>query len=109
MSDGPERITKPLIAVLDALLDAEDFEMHGWAIMKATGRAGPTIYKMLERLTEAKWVTFRWEDDTEPGKPRRRYYRLTPHGIEQAHSIVTRRAARSTTRRFGLAFGGCDA
>jgi DNA-binding PadR family transcriptional regulator len=107
MSDGPVRVTKPLLAVLEALLSADDYEAHGWAIMKATGRSGPTIYKILERLAEAKWVTFRWEDEVEPGRPRRRYYRLTPNGVARARAIIAQRSRQATSSRFRLAFGEC--
>ncbi|WP_371408905.1 PadR family transcriptional regulator [Micromonospora zamorensis] len=106
MSDGPVRVTGPLLAVLDALLDADDHELHGWAIMKATGKSGPTIYKILERLAESKWVTSRWEEDAEPGKPRRRYYRLTPHGAASARSLIAARRPKPATRpRLALGWG----
>jgi PadR family transcriptional regulator PadR len=104
--DGPVRITQPLLAVLEVLLDADDNELHGWAIMKTTGRSGPTIYKILERLAEAGWVTSRWEEDTEPGRPRRRYYRLTPHGALEARVIIAQRRLKPVANRFRLAFGG---
>ncbi|MEU0077629.1 helix-turn-helix transcriptional regulator [Micromonospora tulbaghiae] len=109
MSDGPVRVTGPLLAVLNALLEADDYELHGWAIMKATGKSGPTIYKILERLAEAEWVTSRWETDTEPGKPRRRYHQLTGHGVTEARQLVARRAAPTAPARTRLAFGGCQA
>ncbi|WFE48835.1 helix-turn-helix transcriptional regulator [Micromonospora sp. WMMD1155] len=110
MSDGPARITGPLLAVLNALLDADDNELHGWAIMKATGKGGPTVYKILERLNESKWVTSRWEDDAEPGKPRRRYYKLTPHGVSSARALIaTRQPKPAPTVRTRLAFGWCQA
>jgi PadR family transcriptional regulator, regulatory protein PadR len=109
MTDGPLRITAPLLAVLGALLDADDHEMHGWAIMKATGRSGPTIYKMLERLSDASWLTSRWEDETEPGRPRRRYYRLTAHGVTSARAIIAQRGARHAPSKFRLAFGWSEA
>ncbi|MEU7844719.1 PadR family transcriptional regulator [Micromonospora sp. NPDC049114] len=112
MSDGPVRITGPLLAVLNALLDADDNELHGWAIMRTTGKSGPTIYKILERLAESKWVTSRWEDDanTEPGKPRRRYYRLTPHGATSARDLIAARQPKpEQTVRARLAFGWCEA
>ncbi|MET7881286.1 PadR family transcriptional regulator [Micromonospora profundi] len=110
MSDGPVRITGPLLAVLNALLNADDNELHGWAIMKTTGKSGPTIYKILERLDESKWVTSRWEDDAEPGKPRRRYYRLTPHGATSARELIAaRRPAPTPSVRARLAFRWCEA
>ncbi|MFE0527150.1 PadR family transcriptional regulator [Micromonospora parva] len=112
MSDGPVRITGPLLAVLNTLLDADDHELHGWAIMKATGKGGPTVYKILERLAESKWVTSRWEDDanTEPGKPRRRYYKLTPHGATSARALIAARQPKPvSTARTRLAFCWCEA
>ncbi|MEV7227290.1 helix-turn-helix transcriptional regulator [Polymorphospora sp. NPDC051019] len=107
MTDGPERITGPLLAVLAALLGADDWEMHGWAIMKQTGKSGPTIYKILERLTDAKWLTWRWEDaaTADPAKPRRRYYKLTPHGAENARAILAKQQQKQAAPRFRLAFG----
>jgi PadR family transcriptional regulator PadR len=85
----PERITKPLLAILAELM--EGGEMHGWQIAKSTGRHGPTVYRVLERLNDAGWLTARWEDDTPPGTPRRRYYRLTEQGMERARELLTER------------------
>ncbi|WP_244166304.1 PadR family transcriptional regulator [Micromonospora saelicesensis] len=104
------RITGPLLAVLYALLAADGYELHGWAIMKTTGKSGPTIYKILERLAESKWVTSRWEDEAEPGKPRRRYYRLTPHGTSSARELIAARQPKpAQTVRARLAIGWCEA
>ncbi|BCL16049.1 PadR family transcriptional regulator [Micromonospora sagamiensis] len=110
MADGPVRVTGPLLAVLNALLAAEDHELHGWAIMKTTGKSGPTIYKILERLAEARWVTSRWDEHTEPGKPRRRYYQLTGHGVASARQLIAQRQMKTTpAARARLAFGWCQA
>ncbi|WP_327643745.1 PadR family transcriptional regulator [Micromonospora zamorensis] len=104
------RVTGPLLAVLNALLEADDHELHGWAIMKATGKSGPTIYKILERLGESRWVTSRWDTNTEPGKPRRRYYQLTGQGITSAQQLIARRQTQTApTGRTRFAFGGCQA
>jgi PadR family transcriptional regulator len=61
---GPIRITAPLLDVLEVFLQAraEGRELHGWAILKATGRAGPTIYGILDRPEDADWITGRWQD-----------------------------------------------
>ncbi|MFG1775832.1 PadR family transcriptional regulator [Micromonospora sp. NPDC049051] len=109
MPDGPVRVTGPLLAVLNALLAADDYELHGWAIMKATGKSGPTIYKILERLAESEWVTSRWDEHTEPGKPRRRYYQLTGHGIASARQLIAQREAKAApAAQTRLAFGWCQ-
>lgn len=110
MPDGPIRITRPLLAVLAALLDAENHELHGWAIMKATGKAGPTIYKVLERLAQFEWVTSSWDEYTEPGKPRRRYYQLTRHGAARAAQLIEQRgSSRKPIDRARPSLGWCEA
>jgi DNA-binding PadR family transcriptional regulator len=102
---GLERITQPTLDVLEALLDADDFQLHGWAIMKATRRAGPTVYKILERLAHAHWVTARWEDRAdEPNRPRRRFYRLTPDGAVRARALLVDRRPEAA-RRLRPAYG----
>ncbi len=45
-------MTNPLLDVLEVLLEAFDNdrqELHGWAIMKAAARSGPTVYGVLDR------------------------------------------------------------
>jgi PadR family transcriptional regulator len=96
--DGPVRVTNPLLDVLTVLLEAfEDGgrELHGWAIMKATARSGPTVYGVLDRLEDAHWITGRWEDHhPQPNRPRRRFYQLTPTGAVSAYRLLaTRRPA----------------
>jgi DNA-binding PadR family transcriptional regulator len=106
MPDGPVRITQPLLDVIDVLLAAADGERHGWAIMKAAGRSGPTVYKILERLAEAGWLTSRWDETAEPGLPRRRYYRLTGEGVTKARAVLAQRRGTQSSTGPRLAFGG---
>ncbi|MFF4120147.1 helix-turn-helix transcriptional regulator [Streptomyces sp. NPDC001714] len=56
-----------------------------------------TLFPLLERLRQAGWVERYWEQDqaaeTE-GRPRRRYYRITPKGAERApHALAAATAA----------------
>ncbi len=107
MSDEPVRITGPFLDVLEAFVEAGGDELHGWAIIKATGRGGPTVYKILERLAELGWVTARWEDQpSEPNKPRRRYYQLTGVGATKAEALLGQRRPQRQQATFRLAFGG---
>jgi PadR family transcriptional regulator PadR len=96
----PVRVTGPLLDVLEVFLQAfsDDKELHGWAILKATKRAGPTIYGVLDRLEDAGWVTGRWEDQPpNTNTPRRRLYRLTGDGVVAARDLLaSRRPAAST-------------
>jgi PadR family transcriptional regulator PadR len=92
---GPARVTGPFLDVLalfyqTMLSDGE--ELHGWAIMKSTHRAGPTVYGVLDRLEDMGWIAGRWETEhPEPGKPRRRLYRLTPQGEMAARELLRER------------------
>lgn len=111
--EGPIRVTSPLLDVLEAFLEAFDSradDLHGWAIMKATKRSGPTVYGVLDRLEDAGWISGRWEDENpEPGKPRRRLYSITPTGVIGAQEILRERrpdALRSQHRAPGLALPG---
>jgi PadR family transcriptional regulator PadR len=98
---GPDRVTGPLLDVLEVFLQAltEDQELHGWAILKATKRAGPTVYGVLDRLEDAGWVTGRWEDQPpDANTPRRRLYRLTPSGAIAAHDLLAARRPATLSR-----------
>jgi PadR family transcriptional regulator PadR len=91
---GPTRVTGPLLDVLEVFLQAltDDQELHGWAILKATKRAGPTVYGVLDRLEDAGWVTGRWEDQPpNANTPRRRLYQLTPTGAVAARDLLAAR------------------
>jgi PadR family transcriptional regulator, regulatory protein PadR len=111
---GPVRVTRPLLDVLEVFLQAfsDDRELHGWAILKATKRAGPTIYGVLDRLEDAGWVTGRWEDQPpNTSTPRRRLYQLTPIGAAAARDLLAARRPAALARlaqqpRPGPAFVG---
>jgi PadR family transcriptional regulator len=106
MGDDLVRITGPTLDVLEALLASEDFESHGWAIMKVTGRGGPTVYKVFERLQRAGVVTSRWEElEPTANRPRRRLYRLTPTGVTRAQALLTQRRPTALGVRFRPALG----
>jgi PadR family transcriptional regulator, regulatory protein PadR len=100
---GPIRVTNPLLDVLEVLLQAFDSradDLHGWAIMRATKRSGPTVYGVLDRLEDIEWISGRWEDENpEPGKPRRRFYSLTPTGVIGAREILHERRPRALRSR----------
>ena len=98
----PIRVTNPLLDVLEVLLEAFDSrgDLHGWAIMRATKRSGPTVYGVLDRLEEIGWISGRWEDENpEPGKPRRRLYSITPTGLVGAREILRERRPQALYSR----------
>jgi PadR family transcriptional regulator, regulatory protein PadR len=100
---GPIRVTNPLLDVLEVLLqafDSREDDLHGWAIMKATKRSGPTVYGVLDRLEDVGWISGRWEEENpEPGKPRRRFYSITPTGVIGAQEVLGKRRPEALDRR----------
>lgn len=106
---GVERVTDATLDVIEALLRGydDDVDLHGWAVVKAARRPGPTVYRAFDRLEASGWLEGRWEDqnEEEPSRPRRRYYRLTPTGAAEARALVgARRPAPQSRRQPGLAF-----
>jgi len=80
--DDP-RLTNNVTRVLIALLNASEDRVYGLDLAGRTGIRVGTLYPILDRLLTAGWVHDEWED-VEPaavGRPRRRYYRLTPDGV----------------------------
>jgi PadR family transcriptional regulator, regulatory protein PadR len=102
---GPQRVTRPLLDILEIVVRAlqdDEHDLHGWAIMKATKRSGPTVYGVLDRLENMGWIEGRWEDPyPDQVTPRKRFYRLTPTGEASAHDILHERRpeALQPTRR----------
>lgn len=91
-------MTLPTQLVLAAFLDDPDREMYGLEICAAAGLPSGTIHPILARFEGIGWLQSRWEDidPHEQGRPRRRYYRLTPNGAEQARAALARAQAKAT-------------
>lgn len=98
---GIERVTRPLLNILDVFLDAyaQDAELHGYGIAKQTKHSGPTVYGVLDRLEDAGWIVGHWEDEHPDGnKPRRMLWRLTSSGVTEARQLLAERRARRPVR-----------
>jgi PadR family transcriptional regulator PadR len=78
-------VTGALLDVLEVFLTAERPEVHGWAIVRATGRAGPVVYNMLGRLAGRGWLVWWWDGGS--GR-RRRCYWLTEVGCVEAWGLL---------------------
>ncbi|WDT55760.1 PadR family transcriptional regulator [Streptomyces sp. G7(2002)] len=97
------RLTKPTIAVLEALLSAkDDSPPWGLSICRDADLGPGTVYPILDRLAERGWVTSYEETGPHPGRPARRFYELTGTGRQQAAEVLKVRRAR----RFGLGLAG---
>ncbi|OLB74590.1 MAG: PadR family transcriptional regulator [Actinobacteria bacterium 13_2_20CM_2_71_6] len=93
-------MTLQTVLVLRTLLENPTEELYGLEVCTRAGLASGTIHPILARLEMCGWLESRWEevDPREEGRPRRRYYRLSPDGGEQARRAV----ARTASRGFGL-------
>jgi PadR family transcriptional regulator len=76
-------MTLPTQLVLRALIADPARERYGLELGELAELASGTVHPILARLEACGWVESRWEDQDphEAGRPRRRYYRLTPDGV----------------------------
>ena len=79
-----------LKAFLDAFSDDVRSELAGADLMKAARLSSGTLYPILLRFEKAGVLTSRWEDDRpeDLGRPRRRFYRITPAGARVAQEAL---------------------
>jgi PadR family transcriptional regulator, regulatory protein PadR len=87
------RMTLQTQLVLRAMLADPAAERYGLELCAETGLPSGTIYPIVARLEQVGWVESSWEEPSEhvaQGRPRRRYYRLTEKGAEQARDALAR-------------------
>lgn len=79
-------MTLPTQLVLRAMIAEPAKEMYGLEIGQTAELASGTVHPILARLEACGWLESRWEDADphQEGRPRRRYYRLTPDGVVHA-------------------------
>lgn len=89
-------MTPYTLLVLRALMSAPGREMYGLEIMQASSLPSGTVYPLLDRAEAGGWVRARAEaiDPQAEGRPRRKYYQVTPAGEEAAREEMRREAAR---------------
>jgi PadR family transcriptional regulator, regulatory protein PadR len=101
MSDP--RMTLQTQLVLRALLEEPTRERYGLELCEVVGLPSGTVYPILSRLKQAGWVDSAWEDAARhvaERRPRRRYYKLTPDGAEQArYALAASYRAKRTPHR----------
>lgn len=90
MSERDVRLTQPALKVLRFLMETPREGRSGAEMSKATKVGSSTLYPMLARLETAGWLTSEWEviDPSEAGRPRRRFYRLTAVGQNNARAAL---------------------
>ncbi|WP_234021864.1 MULTISPECIES: PadR family transcriptional regulator [unclassified Streptomyces] len=83
------RMTMQTQLVLKELLQRPTEAQYGLTVGQAVGLQSGTIHPILARLQRAGILESYWEDPDEhaaadPPRPRRRYYKFTTDGAEQA-------------------------
>jgi PadR family transcriptional regulator, regulatory protein PadR len=81
------------LSVLEVLCSQPSQWQHGYALAKQTGLKSGTLYPILIRLADRGLVEACWEDEPQPGRPRRHMYRLTAEGLTAAEAALARAAA----------------
>jgi PadR family transcriptional regulator PadR len=103
MSKSPSgpRMTIPVQLVLRTMLVQPTSEMYGLQICQDAGLPSGTIHPILARLERMGWLESYWEDvvPQDEGRPRRRYYRFTQDGAEQARIALAQAATSATALR----------
>jgi len=101
-------MTQATLAVLRALSEKPSEDMYGLQICSAAGLPSGTIHPILARLETAGWLDSFWEDidPKQEGRPRRRYYRLSPNGNARAHNALARAEANRDSLRLRPAQAG---
>ena len=86
------------LSVLAALCDEPSQWRHGYALAKQTGLKSGTLYPILIRLADRGLVEACWQDEPEPGLPRRHLYRLTAAGLASATGALASAARPKATK-----------
>jgi predicted ArsR family transcriptional regulator len=86
------------LSVLAVLCDQPSEWQHGYALAKQTGLKSGTLYPILMRLADRDLVEARWQDEPQPGRPRRHLYRLTAAGLARPTGALASAAETAAAR-----------
>ena len=86
------------LSVLAALCGEPSQWQHGYALAKQTGLKSGTLYPILIRLADRGLVEACWQDEPQPGRPRRHLYRLTAAGLASATQALASAARPAATK-----------
>ena len=81
------------LSVLAALYEQPSRWQHGYALASQTGLKSGTLYPILIRLADRRLVEASWQEEPQPGRPRRHLYRLTADGLATAAGALASAAA----------------
>lgn len=83
--------------VVRALMDDPHGRHWGYHLLKRAGTRSGVLYPILHRMLDEGWLADGWEEPASTnGRPPRRYYEVTPEGLEAMGAMVA--AARTDAR-----------
>lgn len=91
MSKKEPQITRKTFEILCALLRCPlERGLSGAQIAQISKLQSGTLYPLLHRLEQARWLESEWESESPQSlkRPRRRFYRLTQKGTRKAKGAV---------------------
>jgi DNA-binding PadR family transcriptional regulator len=91
-------------AVLSAFLERGGQWRYGYDLSRETDLKAGTLYPILMRLRDARWLESRWEDANSPGRPPRHMYRLTQDGRSWARTATASTATAHAATKEAPAF-----
>jgi len=97
------------LSVLAALSEQPSQWQHGYALAIVTGLKSGTLYPILIRLADRGLVEACWQEEPQPGRPRRHLYRLTAGGLASATGALAASVQRQPSGRPAAAAGTRDA
>lgn len=84
------RITGATLKVLKLFFEAPNQQRSGGEISRLLGLSSGTLYPLLARLEDARWLQSKWEAvaPSRVGRPRRRLYLITALGQRRASEAL---------------------
>ena len=89
------------LSVLAALFQEPSQWQHGYALASQTGLRSGTLYPILIRLADRGLVEACWQEEPQPGRPRRHLYRLTADGLASATTALAEADLAASDARRG--------
>lgn len=76
------KLSAQTLLVMDALSNRRSDWLYGLELAKLTGLKSGSLYPILLRLADRALLESRWLEPSEPGRPPRHAYRITPTGLK---------------------------
>jgi PadR family transcriptional regulator, regulatory protein PadR len=85
------RVSRQILKVVKMMMETPLTPFSGAEIARAANIGPGTLYPLLQRLENGGWLTSEWEkiDPSEAGRPKRRQYRLTGKGQNEAAKALS--------------------